>query len=399
MAGNSTRQVACLLISHFAMACELAERPELRGHPVVLGGGDAGPRVVDLTDEALRYGIDPGISLREAIALCPALTVIEPRPALYDDMFDDTLDALHQVSPIVERGGLGVTYADLTGLERLYGPRLPEALLVCAPPMLAPRLGIAWGKFPALAAAAFAEPGTPLLVPRSETAGFLSPQSVDLLPLPSDAHRRLRMLDIRTVGAFAALPRSAVQAQFGATGALAWDLAHGNDDRPLDPEPHTERIVEVLEFAPPLTGRDAVLMALEQMLVRALRQPGARNRFARGLFIRAATERGRSWSRRYTLKEPSSDRVRLAAILRTLVEYAEFPGALLELRLELTDLTREGGQQAQLFRERTRVREELETTLRQLKTRYGHCPVGRVVEVEPWSRVPERRMALVDYDP
>ena len=40
----------------------------------------------------------------------------------------------------------------------------------------------------------------------------------------------------------------------------------------------------------------------------------------------------------------------------------------------------------------------LEESLRQLKARYGYCPVGRVVEMEPWSRVPERRLALIDFD-
>jgi DNA polymerase-4/protein ImuB len=47
---------------------------------------------------------------------------------------------------------------------------------------------------------------------------------------------------------------------------------------------------------------------------------------------------------------------------------------------------------------RTTMRERLEEALRQLKARYGYCPVGRVVEMEPWNRVPERRLALIDFD-
>ena len=37
--------------------------------------------------------------------------------------------------------------------------------------------------------------------------------------------------------------------------------------------------------------------------------------------------------------------------------------------------------------------------VRHLKVRYGQSPLQRVVEVEPWSRIPERRHALMDYDP
>jgi DNA polymerase-4/protein ImuB len=140
-------------------------------------------------------------------------------------------------------------------------------------------------------------------------------------------------------------------------------------------------------------------VALEPMLVRALRQPSVHHRFVRALVLYATTEQGRAWRRNFTLKEPSGDRDRLWRIVRTLVEYAELPGTITELRLELAGLTREGGRQTQLFREQARRKEELEETLRQLKTRYGQCSVSRVVEVEPWSRVPERRMALVDFDP
>ena len=35
---------------------------------------------------------------------------------------------------------------------------------------------------------------------------------------------------------------------------------------------------------------------------------------------------------------------------------------------------------------------------RQLRARYGHVPLYHVVEVEPWSRIPERRWALVSCD-
>jgi DNA polymerase-4/protein ImuB len=68
------------------------------------------------------------------------------------------------------------------------------------------------------------------------------------------------------------------------------------------------------------------------------------------------------------------------------------------LELELTGLVTAQGRQLALAVGRRRLREQLEDALRQLKARYGYCPVGRVVEVEPWSRIPEQRLALIDYD-
>jgi protein ImuB len=43
-------------------------------------------------------------------------------------------------------------------------------------------------------------------------------------------------------------------------------------------------------------------------------------------------------------------------------------------------------------------RERIEEGMRQLRTRYGRTLVGRMVPVEPWSRIPERRWALVELE-
>ncbi|MCA9849818.1 MAG: DNA polymerase Y family protein, partial [Dehalococcoidia bacterium] len=99
------------------------------------------------------------------------------------------------------------------------------------------------------------------------------------------------------------------------------------------------------------------------------------------------------------LREPSGDRARLWTALRPHVEYAEFPGPIARIELELAGLTAESARQQSLFQEQTRRREQLDEMVRHLKVRFGTSPVARVVAVEPWHRLPERRFALLDYDP
>jgi hypothetical protein len=41
----------------------------------------------------------------------------------------------------------------------------------------------------------------------------------------------------------------------------------------------------------------------------------------------------------------------------------------------------------------------LRDAVRELKLRLGHSPLYRVVEIDPWSRIPERRHALLNFDP
>ena len=57
----------------FFAAVEQRDRPELRGKPVIVGGGDPTARgvVSAASYEARRYGVHSAMPLRTAYALCP----------------------------------------------------------------------------------------------------------------------------------------------------------------------------------------------------------------------------------------------------------------------------------------------------------------------------------------
>ncbi|MDI6857234.1 MAG: hypothetical protein QME71_02840 [Dehalococcoidia bacterium] len=68
--------------------------------------------------------------------------------------------------------------------------------------------------------------------------------------------------------------------------------------------------------------------------------------------------------------------------------------------MELVGLSAESGKQAPMFDGgRAKLRRQVEEAVRQLEAQQGRSLIGKVVEAEPWSRIPERRAALVEYDP
>ena len=69
-----------------------------------------------------------------------------------------------------------------------------------------------------------------------------------------------------------------------------------------------------------------------------------------------------------------------------------------ELEVELVGLSAESGKQSAMFESKGRLRGQVEEAVRQLRAHGGQASIGKVVEVEPWSRIPERRAALVEYD-
>lgn len=393
--------IACLAIPSLAFACELAERPALTSEAAALVD-EAGVRIVEVTSRARAYGVRPGLTVREAAALCPPLVVVEPRPAHVQRIAETLVEAMASVSPTIEEAEPGIVFADLRGTERLI-PHLADLeriAFTAAPRGLQPRLGVANHRFTAQMAALRAQPRQSLAVRAGDAAAFLAPEHVSHFPLDGDAVERLLLLGIDTCGGLARLPRHAVEAQFGPDGGRAWLAANGEDPTPLTPRPwERERVIEYVQAEPPLVSKEAITLALEQLLGRALRHPRLRNRFVRTLRIRCETERGQLWERLQVLREPSGDRVRLWTALRPHIDYGTLPGPIVRIELELAGLTAESAKQHSLFQDQVRRCEQLDEMVRHLKVRFGASPVARIVPVEPWHRLPERRYALMDYDP
>jgi protein ImuB len=402
----NNHHIGCLVVPRFPLACELGDRPELWGRPVVVAHSDA-PVVWSASPAAAKtHGVVEGQRLSEAMGRCHSLVVLDARPARYEARDAAILDALEQVVPGVEPAGLGTAYVDLAGLVRCYrSPAvLHAALLGCAPSELRPRLGVGPTKFvaglAALQAGRHGQSRNVRVVDETEVAAFVTPVPVTALPVEAEMIRRLRLVGITTVGELAALPRHALVAQFGAQGIRLVALLDGAAE-PVRPRPHEERLRERLAFPEPLTSREAVLAAAAQLLRRVLRHPRRRGRVARQLVVRAETEQGKRWESRVTLRHARCDHDGLWVTLAPALERASLPGPVSELSIELRGLRPSRGWQGELLptrRASAERRERIEEGMRQLQARYGRNLVGRMVPVEPWSRIPERRWALVELE-
>src|SRR2546427_3606000 len=239
----------CVWIPLFALRCEEARRRELASQPSAVLAPDASRRVVwQVSPLARQAGVRPGMTVSQAIGLCPALRLCEPDPVHYEERFALLLAALARVSPVVEPAELGLAYVGMDGLEGLYGG--PEQIVEAIKrgmrnaergafdpasssssafrvPRSAFRVGWGKGKFVAWGAATQAKPGCAIIVPPGEEGKFLAAQPVAVLPLHPDAHRRLRQPRRRTLGQTAALPEEAIVSQFGRAGRRWWRLAAG----------------------------------------------------------------------------------------------------------------------------------------------------------------------------
>jgi DNA polymerase-4/protein ImuB len=119
---------------------------------------------------------------------------------------------------------------------------------------------------------------------------------------------------------------------------------------------------------------------------------------------RAELEHGASWLVEATLKDPSADRERIAAPLTTQLERSPPAGAVERLVVEFTAFV-PGTAELQLFARdaqaaaRAGRRRALRSAALEIQLRLKRSLLYHIIEVQPWSRLPERRYALIDYEP
>lgn len=399
---------ACVWIPLFPLRCEEARHEGVAAFPTALLAPDTTRKLWQVSSLARHAGVKPGMTVSQAIGLCPTLLLIEPDPVHYDDRFANLLAALNEVSPVVEAAELGLAYVGVDGLEGIYGS--PEKIIaairqtVRASDRQTVRLGWGVGKFIAWVAASRAKRSEAIVVPIGEEQKFLASQPIAVLPLDPDTHRRLRQLGIRTLGALALLPEEAITAQFGALGTRLWRLAAGRVAEPVVGCVAPEPIVAALTFFTPVGERELLVHSLDQLIARALKHPRRIGWRVHAVRLRADIEGGGSWLAAVLLKDPTADGDRIAAPLKTRLEQSPPTGGVERLVLEFTAFA-PGTMELQLFARdaqaaaRAGQQRALQSAAQEIRMRVKRSCLYHIIEVQPWSRLPERRYALIDYEP
>ena len=393
-------KVACVLITHLPMKAELGRNSSLCDRPaLIITQSSGGTTVLDASWQA--KGVSHGMPLQEALSRCSGAAVLEADELYYQRVFDKVVEALLDRSPTVEKGELGCAYVDVHGTEGIYGGDrgIMSTLLEAVPDDLGPRIGLAESKFPAYVAAIASKAGQATKVPK-DVPDFLREFPVNLLPLSWEDRARLQQdFGLHLIGQVASLPVGSMQAQFGTQGRVAWELANGVDNRPLIPSKYQETVTDFLTFPVPATSLFAILPAVEILLGRLFSQPSLKGRSMRSSFIQANVLNRPAWSKKFVFASPVNKKETALFALRNALEAAELPGPLEDMRMSVSETAGESGIQSSIFAE-VRKQHQLREVIRQLEARLRtKSPIYKIMDVEPWSRIPERRQALVEFVP
>ena len=388
--------VACVHIPRFAVEVERQRRNDVATRLILIG--DAA--VFDCSLGAEASGVRQGMRVSEAIGLCHRAVVLPPDLPHYQRRFDEVLDFLENFSPVVESGGLGTAYLSLHGLSVKLEPLTDEVIASLHRWLgFMAAVGIAGGKFTAGVAAQTMRPGLAKIMPPGQEASFLASLPVDYLPMSDSMRWRLGLLGLQTIGDIARLPLGAFQSQFGPKGRRCWELASGIDNEPLVPRVKEETVIRRLQLAARAVTLEAVLVGVERLVYAAYASPDRSGRWARKAVVRAALDSGGTWELAVPFREALADPRDAWFAVKSAIARHPPERPVEELEVELVGLSAESGKQAGMLEGKGKLWRQVEEAARQLRAQEGRAPIGKVVEVEPWSRIPERRAVFIEFDP
>jgi DNA polymerase-4 len=362
----------------FFVSVELLERPELRGKPVIVGGGPNQRGVVTAASyEARKFGVHSAMPLRTAGRLCPQAVYLESHHSKYSEWSDRVATILAKFSPIVEMVSIDEAYLDLSGTERLHGPPLAatDKLLrtITRDTGLPCSGGLATTRLVAKVASDQAKPRGLLWVAPGSEARFLAPLSVRKIPgIGEVTERALRALNIETVEQLAMQPLEKLDKVFGQWGTALYRKARGGDSYEFVIDAEPKSISHNHTFGADTDDDDALSAMLSHLSQKACKRVREAGLAARTLTLTIRYTGFDTYTRSKTLSEPTQLDADIFAVFQNLFrEHRKHRRKIRLLGVSLSGLTHGAEQLDLLSAERRAKLEKLTRATDQLRDRFG----------------------------
>ncbi len=286
MSAATTRTILHGDLDAFFAAVEQRDRPELRGKPVIVGGG--GPRdrgvVSTASYEARVFGVHSAMPLRTAGALCPQGVFLPVDGAKYQAVSREVMVVLRRFTPLVEPVSIDEAFLDVSASQRMFGDGAEIGRLikddVRSSVDLTISVGVATSKLVAKVASDLRKPDGLVVVPPGDEAAFLAPLPITRLwGVGAKSAEALRMYGVRTIGDLAALPDDLLARRFGKNGPMLGERARGVDADPVGDRDAAKSIGHEHTFDVDTSDRDQIertLLAMSEGVAGRLRDSGVR---------------------------------------------------------------------------------------------------------------------------
>jgi DNA polymerase-4 len=379
----------------FFASVEQHDRPELRGLPVIVGGGSGRGVVAAASYEVRRYGVHSAMPTRAALERCPQAVVVRPRMARYREVSAEVFAVFNEFTPLVEGLSLDEAFLDVTGSTGLFGtPREIGAAIrarIRERTGLTASVGIAHNKLLAKIASDLGKPDGLCVIAPDDVERILDPLPIRRLSgIGAKTAAKLEESAVQTFGQLRVAPDAVLWPMFGRYTNRIRERAAGIDDRPVVPEWQEKQISAEETFEADLRQREAMRAELARLADRV----GTRLR-AKALLCSTVTVKIRrrdftTYTRSRSFRPPTQDTGTVLEVARALLDgwLAGQPRAAVRL-LGVGVSTLSPASQLDLFAAPAAPGEPaahapagLDPTLDRIRERFGTAAVTRASSLE-----------------
>ncbi|WP_419664162.1 DinB: DNA polymerase IV [Desulfosarcina variabilis str. Montpellier] len=236
------RKIIHIDMDAFYASVEQRDNPQLKGRPVIVGGDPSSRGVVAACSyEARRFGIHSAMACATAYRLCPQAFFIRPRFDVYKTVSHQIREIFFQYTDLVEPLSLDEAFLDVTHnkLGLSSATQIAQQIrtqIVHVTGGLTASAGVSFNKFLAKVASDCNKPNGITVITPDDAPAF-----IDQLPIRRFfgvgrvTEERMLNLGIKTGADLKKISLERLVQSFGKVGAYYYHIAHGRDDRPVQP--------------------------------------------------------------------------------------------------------------------------------------------------------------------
>ncbi|MGE0462257.1 MAG: DNA polymerase IV [Vicinamibacterales bacterium] len=323
------RKILHVDMDAFYASVEQRDNPALRGRPVAVGGDPAGRGVVAAASyEARRFGVRSAIPMSRAVRLCPGLIIVRPDFQKYRSVSQQVFDIFRSVTPLVEPLSLDEAYLDVTA----NAWREPLAVKVArrikaeiqATTGLTASAGVAPNKFLAKIASGWKKPDGLTVIAPERIEAFIRDLPVDALwGVGPKTAARLRAHGIETLADVRTRPHDDLRAVVGSLADWLIDLAHGRDERPVEPNRPSKSSGSECTYAQDMTAMADIRREVDEMARDAAAWLHRRLLYARTVVLKVRYSDFTTVTRSHSLRLATRDADEIATRALALIDRTE----------------------------------------------------------------------------
>lgn len=337
----NTMRYACCIIPDFPITLWLHKEPLLAGLPLAVAEkeGESSPLVV-FNEQAEQAGVSSEMTVAQAHSVCPNLQ-IKIRAEEQERTFSrELVSKLQTLSPFVEESSCGLYFLNAAGLrfvydsESAFAQKITTSLQSFGLPV---QIGIAANKFTAQVAAQTASVNDAVIVSTRTERQFLSPLSINYLPVSDETKQSLYELGLRTIGQLAAFPANELMERFATDGLLLARLATGNDPTHFAPEFPPELLSKQVSLNFALFNTQTLLLYVEHILESLLNRLRQAGRCCTTCLIECHLEDKTTLALKATLDQPNITVTPFIRQLRQLCESVELTAGISDITVSVPE--------------------------------------------------------------